>query len=335
MIVSKELLHSFDDGELSMTDPILPMRVTRMARLTPRIVGITLEPPEGMSVAPVVAGAHIDVHVPAGDGLIRQYSLTNPPGTRHAYEIAVLRESHSRGGSAWLHENLSAGDILSVGAPRVRFSLFEPALHHVLIAGGIGIAPLWSFVQRLTQMGASWELHYAASGAEEAAFLAKIRERAAARLTTYFPADAQERLSLDAVAATCRSDAHVYCCGPARMMEAFDRAFARLPDSQRHREHFTAVAAPATEGSFEVVLAKSGGSVHVPAGQTILEAVRAAGICAPFSCAEGVCGMCETRVIEGIADHRDSVLTAEEQARGETMMICCSGAKTARLVLDI
>lgn len=318
-----------------MTDPILPMRVTRIARLTPRIVGITLEPPEGISVSPVVAGAHIDVHIPAGDGLIRQYSLTSRPGTHHAYDIAVLRESQSRGGSAWLHENLPVDGILKVGAPRVRFSLFEPAPHHVLIAGGIGIAPLWSFVQRLTQIGTSWELHYAASSGDEAAFLADIREQAGARLKTYFPANAQERLSLDAIAAACRSDAHVYCCGPVRMMEAFDRAFAGFPDSQRHREHFTAVAAPAAEGGFEVVLAKSGGSIHVRAGQTILDAIRAAGISASFSCAEGVCGMCETRVIEGIADHRDSVLTAEEQARGETMMICCSGAKTSRLVLNL
>lgn len=318
-----------------MTDPILQMRVTRLAALTPRILGITLEPESGTSLVPVLAGAHIDVRIPCDEGLTRQYSLTGAPGTRDRYEIAVLRELGSRGGSAWIHSQLSVGDTLEISAPRDRFALFEPAPHHVLIAGGIGIAPIWSLAQRLMQIGASWEMHYAAATAKDAAFVEEIRQCGAMRLKTYFSRDGQERLSFEAVAQTCATDSHVYCCGPARMMEAFDVAFGALPESRRHREHFTAVAAPATERSFEVVLARTRCTVQVGEGQTILEAVRAAGVSATFSCAEGVCGMCETRVIEGVADHRDSVMTADEQARGETMMICCSGAKTQRLVLDL
>lgn len=331
----KDVLNSSDYGELAMTNPILPMRVSRLAALTSRILRITLESSSGMPLMPVLAGAHIDVHIPCAGGLIRQYSLTNLPGTREQYEIAVLREPQSRGGSAWLHSQLSEGDILEIGMPRDRFALFEPAPHHVLIAGGIGIAPIWSLTQRLMQIRASWELHYAASTAREAAFLSEIHQCDGSKVKTYFSHDGRERLSFDAIAQDCDSAAHVYCCGPGRMMDTFETAFGGLPDAQRHREHFSAVAAPATGGNFEVVLAKTGCTVQVRAGQTILEAVRAAGVSATFSCAEGVCGMCETRLIDGVADHRDSVMTQEEQAGGETMMICCSGAKTPRLVLDL
>ncbi|CAI9121604.1 PDR/VanB family oxidoreductase [Brytella acorum] len=322
-------------GELAMTDPILPVRVTRLVALTHRILGITLKPENGASLTPVVAGAHIDLHIPCEQGLIRQYSLTNAPGTRDRYEIAVLLEPQGRGGSAWIHSHIAVGDRLEISAPRDRFALFEPAPHHVLIAGGIGIAPIWSLAQRLMQIGASWEMHYAAATENDAAFVAEIRKCGTSKLKTYFPQEGRARLSFEALAQACAPDSHVYCCGPARMMDDFDAAFGVLPQFQRHREHFAAVAAPAKGGNFEVVLARTGCTVQVGEGQTILEAVRAAGVSAIFSCAEGVCGMCETRLIEGVADHRDSVMTAEEQARGETMMICCSGAKTRRLVLDL
>ncbi|GBQ18664.1 ferredoxin [Gluconacetobacter sacchari DSM 12717] len=321
--------------EPAMTDPTQPMRVTMLRRMTPDILAVTLAPAEGAAPAPPPAGAHVDLHIPHPQGpLVRQYSLTGPPGHR-PYELAVLREAHSRGGSAFLHDRLAVGDVLAVGPPRNRFPACETAAHSILIAGGIGIAPIWSLAQRLTQCGRPWELHYAARGAAQAAFLPALLAQAHGRVTTCFRADGQPRLALSRLASACAADTHVYCCGPARMMTDFEAAFAHLPAAQRHREHFTPVAPPATEQGFELVLARSRRTLQVPPGRTILETVRGAGISAPFSCQEGVCGKCETRVIEGIADHRDSVLSPAEHARGDTMMICCSGAKSGRLVLDL
>ena len=318
-----------------MTNSVLPMRVTRITPLTTRIISLTFEPVSKLSLPPVVAGSHIDVHMPIQGGIIRQYSLTNTPGCQTHYQIAVQRENHGRGGSLWLHNQVSVGDILNIGIPRNLFTFSEMAPHHVLIAGGIGIVPIWSLARALMQRSSTWELHYAAPSQAEAVFFDDILMQSGKRLTSYFPSNGQPRLSLSSLAKNCRTDAHIYCCGPNRMMTDFDISFSFFPEIQRHKEHFSAVANPAKHDGFEVVLAKSGRNIHVKSDQTILEALREAGISAAFSCSEGVCGMCETRILEGVADHRDSVLTADEQRRGETMMICCSGVKTPRIVLDI
>jgi len=317
-----------------MTEQLLPVRVAGLRKLAASVLGITLEAADGTALPPTPAGAHIEVHVPCPQGtLVRHYSLTSPALCPTAYEIAVRREMPGRGGSAFLHAALRQGDLLQISPPRDRFAVCEAARHTVLIAGGIGIAPIWSQVQRLRDLGVSWEVHYAIRSEAEAAFLADVRAVAGARLRVYGPAEG--RLSLADLAAGCAPDAHVYCCGPARMMAAFDTAFGAWPEAHRHREHFAPVAEASTAGGFDLVLARSRRTLHVPAGCTILQVVREAGVGVSFSCAEGVCGLCETRVIEGVADHRDSVLTAQEQGEGKTMMICCSGARTARLVLDL
>jgi vanillate O-demethylase ferredoxin subunit len=141
-------------------------------------------------------------------------------------------------------------------------------------------------------------------------------------------------LDLAAIVARAGGDAHLYCCGPTGMLEAFEHATEDRPRDQVHVEYFSAKAAPAVGGGFTVRLAKSNVSVRVKEGESILDALRGAGIDAPFSCAEGVCGTCEMRVLEGIPDHRDMVLTDAERAANKSMMICCSGAKSETLVLD-
>lgn len=291
----------------------------------------------GHELPAFTAGAHIDVHLP--NGLVRNYSLCNAPSERHRYVIGVNRDARSRGGSQYLHETLRVGDVLTIGAPRNNFALFEDAAHTVLIAGGIGITPLWSMIQRLEELGRSWQLFYAARSRQSAAFLDELRAlgpRVQTSLHFNFDQESDGRLlDLAAIAAGARPDSHLYCCGPLPMLAAFEQACANLPPERVHVEYFAAKEAPSTTGGFTVELARSGRVIQVPAGKTILDAVLDAGVDAPYSCMEGVCATCETRVIEGLPEHRDLVLSPEEQAANTTMMICCSGARSPRLVLDL
>ena len=283
------------------------------------------------------AGAHIDVHLP--NGLVRSYSLCNPQSERHRYVVAVSHAPDSRGGSRLMHGSLRVGDTMTVGAPRNNFALDEEAAHSVLIAGGIGITPVWCMIQRLRELGRSWALHYAARSRQGAAFLDALRplgEPVHTDLHFNFDQEAGgQLLDLSAIVQAAPAGTHFYCCGPLPMLAAFEQATAGLPREQVHVEYFSAKDAPDTSGGFTVELARSGLTIQVPPGKTILDAVLDQGVDVPYSCTEGVCATCETRVLAGIPDHRDVVLSPEEQASNQTMMICCSGAKSERLVLDL
>lgn len=298
---------------------------------------LELRPLPGQALPPFTAGAHVDLHLP--NGLVRSYSLSNPPADAQRYVLGVHRSPTSRGGSAFVHAQLHVGQTLRVGMPRNNFPLFEDAPHTVLIAGGIGITPLRSMVGRLEALGRSWELFY---GCRERACAAWHEEllalEALAPGRVHFNFDGEpgaQRLDLHRIAAGARGDAHLYCCGPRPMLEAFEAATAGLPRERVHVEYFSAREAPASEGGFRVELARSGRTVCVAPGQTILDALLAEGVDAPYACMEGVCGSCETRVLAGTPDHRDLVLSSEERRANDRMMICCSGAKTGTLVLDL
>jgi len=283
------------------------------------------------------AGAHIEVHLPIG--LVRSYSLVNPQGETGRYLIAVNRDPASRGGSRYMHEALRVGDTVWIGPPRNNFPLVEDAAHSVFIGGGIGITPLWSMMQRMSAVGASWELYYGARSRRHAVFLEEISvtsKHTGMRAVFHFDDEAANRvLDLRSIVQAADATTHLYCCGPRPMLAAFEDACAGRPKGQIHVEYFSAALPPATVGGFTVTLAKSRMQVFVPEGQTILAALLSAGIDVPFSCSDGVCGSCETRVISGVPDHRDVVLTDAEKEAGGTMMICCSGSKTEQLVLDL
>lgn len=298
-----------------------------------------LADPEGRQLPPFTAGAHVDVEIEPG--LVRQYSLCNEPGRRDRYQIAVLREEAGRGGSLALIRRAVEGAALKVSEPRNHFALEPSARRTVLIAGGIGITPILCMAERLAHTGEPFELHYAARSAERAPFLGRIGASAFAdRTRTYFSQGPQaSRLDLEAVLADPLPGAHLYVCGPARLIEAaLATAKARgWPPSRVHREFF---APPEGEeqgasDAFEVEIASSGEVIMVQAGQAITEALAGRGIEVATSCEQGVCGTCVTRVLEGAPDHRDYFLTAEEQAAGDQMTLCCSRAKTKRLVLDL
>lgn len=307
---------------------MIEVRIKSITYEAQGIHSIDLRPMPGQELAPFEAGAHIDVHL--SNGLIRSYSLVNSQDERHRYVIAVNRDAQSRGGSRYVHDELRVGHTLAIGAPRNNFRLEENAPHSVLIAGGIGITPLWCMIQRLEALGRSWELHYGARSRPCTAFsdaLPKQGERVHLSFGT--------PLDLEAIVAQAPPAAHLYCCGPLPMLDAFEAATLSRPAEQVHVEYFAAKKGPAADGAFSVVLAKSGRTLDVPKGKTILETVLDSGIAAAHSCMEGVCGTCETRVLEGIPDHRDLVLSKQEKESNRTMMICCSGSRGPRLVLDL
>jgi len=320
-----------------MADSMMQVRVKRISYEAENINSYELVAHTGGDLVPFTAGCHIDLHLP--NGMIRSYSLVNDQSERNRYIVAVNKDAASRGGSSFIHETMRAGDVITVSHPKNNFVLQENAAHSVLIAGGIGITPLLSMIRRLEALGRSWELFYGARTRLAAAFLDELNAlRSSVRCNLHVNFDQEppgRMLDLSAIVKDAPEDAHLYCCGPVSMLEAFEAATADRPNDHVHAEYFKAKEKPAVAGGFEVKLARSNRTIAVQAGKSILDALLDAGIAASYACAEGVCGTCETRVIEGIPDHRDLFLSKEEQAANTTMMICCSGSKTPTLVLDL
>ena len=282
------------------------------------------------------AGSHIELHL--ANGMQRSYSLLNSQAERDRYVIAISRDVKSRGGSRFIHDKLQVGQMLRISAPRNNFPLDEKAELSVLISGGIGITPMMSMLERLENLGRPWQLYYCARDRRHAAFLEKLNQRGFAtsgKLIEHIDEEAAGVIDLDALLAKVPANAHLYCCGPLPMLDGFLKAAANRPADHVHVEYFSAKEAAAVEGGYRVVLSKSNREFDISPGQTILQTLLDAGIDAPHSCMEGICGACETSVLEGQPDHRDVVLTEDERKASRTMMICCSGCKGDRLVLDL
>jgi ferredoxin-NADP reductase len=289
------------------------------------VVGVELALPSGGALPAWTPGAHIDVELPGG--LTRQYSLCGDPADVTRWRIGVLREADGRGGSRWIADELAEGATLRIRGPRNHFPL-EPADRYVFVAGGIGITPLLPMAVAAT--GADWVLHYGGRTRASMAFLGELAGFGG-RVRVY-PQDEVGPLDLGAILGG--PAALVYCCGPTGLIDALE---ARCPAGALRVERFTA-APVVTEGpdsAFEVVCERSGVTVTVPPGTSVLGAVEEAGVDVLSSCAEGICGTCETTVLEGEPDHRDSLLTEDEKASGDTMLICVSRCRGARLVLDL
>jgi vanillate O-demethylase ferredoxin subunit len=229
------------------------------------------------------------------------------------------------------------GDVLPISKPRNNFPLDETADHSVLLAGGIGITPIICMARRLSRIGAKWSLYLAARSRSAAAFLHDLRalEHKGGAVFTHFDDEHGGVLNVAEIVRASPPGAHLYCCGPVPMLAAFKEATQKLPPKLVHLEYFSAEEEVARTGGFEVILARQGRSLLIPPGNTILEVLIREKINVPFSCSDGVCGTCETRVLEGVPDHRDSFLTEEEKISNASMMVCCSGAKTSRLILDL
>jgi tetrachlorobenzoquinone reductase len=316
----------------------LQVRVRATTYEAQHILGFELVPIVPATTLPAfTAGAHIDVHLPGG--LLRSYSLLNDPQETHRYRIGVNRDAHSRGGSRHMHEQLRTGAVLTISTPRNLFEMDESSAFNVFIAGGIGITPMLSMIARSHALGTPWRLHYAARTRQHAGFLdvlAAYQGQPGAEVQLNFDQESGgQMLNLNAVIAALPEGAHVYACGPQPLLAAYEQASASLPPARVHREYFAAKEAAATDGSYTVTLARSQRTLQIQPGQTLLDGLIAIGAEPTFSCQQGICGTCEVRVLEGTPDHRDMVLTEAEQAANDRMMVCCSGAKSARLVLDL
>jgi ferredoxin-NADP reductase len=314
----------------------MPMQV-RVRKIVWRAEGINsyeLVSPDQAPLPPFTAGGHIDVQIPGG--FVRQYSLCNDPRERHRYVIGVLREDSGRGGSRAFHERVRAGDILSISGPRNNFPLANGARRHLLIAGGIGSTPLIAMVWQMLGDDAEFEMHYCARSPERAAFRHQLAAPALkGRVSFHYDGgDPRQGLDLAAVLKHYREGTHLYCCGPAGLMGAVQSAAAHWPAGTVHFEYFAAPRAElSVDTEFRIRIASTGAELPVPPDRTILEVLRGNGVQIESSCAAGVCGTCRTRYLEGEPDHRDFVLTADEQA--EYVMVCCSRSRSGLLVLDL
>lgn len=296
-----------------------------------------LSRPDGGSLPPATAGSHITLllPIPGSSALERAYSILEPGMLPTEYVIAVKKEPSGRGGSAFIHEKLQVGDVLGVRAARNQFPLVEEAPVSILVAGGIGVTPLIAMAERLTQLRRPFELHVAFRGADHA-ILSKQLDRLHP-VFWHFDDTAGGFFPMAAKIAAAPRDAHLYCCGPTSMIQSFlecGAADGRNKDLL-HVEYFSPASAGAAAGSFVVELARSGRTFVVPPGKSILEVLREAGVSTLSNCEQGVCGACEVKVLEGVPDHRDAVLSPTERKEGRSMMICCSGALTDRIVLDL
>ncbi|HEY6790338.1 MAG TPA: PDR/VanB family oxidoreductase [Trebonia sp.] len=299
------------------------------------VVSLELADPGGAVLPQWSPGAHLDLHLPSG--LVRSYSLHGDRRDRGAYHVAILKVPAGRGGSAEVHRIATAGAALRASAPRNAFAL-EPASHYLFLAGGIGVTPLLAMAREVSRRGEAWTFVYGARSRDRMAFLDALSALPGGELQL-IPQDEAGLPDLAAAFAALPVGAAAYCCGPSPMLDAALAAGAGTrPDIPVRLERFTAPPAsddPSRDQGFEVELARSGITVTVPPGTSVLDAVRARIPGVMSSCEQGICSSCETAVLAGTPDHRDSVLTPKERAANDYMMICVSRALTPRLILDL
>lgn len=315
----------------------IAVKVARKTQEALDIASFELVKPDGSALPGFSAGSHIDVQLPGG--LTRQYSLCNDAAEQHRYCIAVLCDPASRGGSTAMHDAVKEGDTLLISEPRNHFPLVH-AQRTLLFAGGIGVTPLLCMAQRLAQVGADFTLHYCTRSTERTAFREEIAASPYAGRVQFHhdDGDAAQKLQLEQVLARPQDGTHVYVCGPTGFIDWVVKTAERLGwgKDQVHLEYFGATAQDTTgDRAFKVKIASSGATYEVPADQTVVQALQAHGVEVLVSCAQGVCGTCITRVLQGECDHRDLYFTDEEKAKHDQFTPCCSRAKSELLVLDL
>ena len=314
----------------------IAVEVVEIEQVTPLIKHFKLAPIGGGSLPVFSGGSHIIV-VMQGAGRVHKnpYSLLGSPLALDTYEIGVRRMEESRGGSHFMHDAVEVGSRLEIAHPVNLFGLDKIARKHVLIAGGIGITPFLAQLEDLHDGSVPYELHYSVRSIEHAAFLQRLQQREGERLHIYYDSEGKA-IPFDTLLATQPLGTHVYVCGPAGMIKHVIATAQSCgwPESHIHWEQFSA---PPVGDAFEVFLARSKISVHVPPDQSLLESIEAAGVEVPYLCRGGVCGFCQTRVLEldGELVHNDHFLSETDKAKAKNIMPCVSRANCKRLVLDL
>jgi len=322
----------FPIGAPKNRDLARSVTVTGIESVAEDIMLMTLHSEGGRARPGWSPGAHVDV---IAGPYVRKYSLCGDPAQTGSYQLAILKDPASRGGSAYLHDTVAVGDVLRIRGPKNHFRLNEDAEDFILIAGGIGITPIIAMADRLKFLGRRYHIHYTGRSEASMALLDRLARDHGANLTHHIK-QRGERLSVPAIVAQAKGGAQIYACGPERLLNDLTAQMAERPD-QLHIEHFAATGShltPSQEIGFDVRLQDTGLTLHVAPDQTLLEALWAAGIDVTSDCGEGLCGTCEIRVVAGEVDHRDRVLSAAERGCGDRMMACCSRAK-GELVLGV
>lgn len=319
-----------------MTSQPITTRISAVETVAERTRAYRLELPDGSPLPAFSAGAHIDLLLE--NQLIRQYSLCSDPADTSHYQIAVLQETAGRGGSDYIHQHLQVGDSLQIHAPRNHFQLELSGDNYLLLAGGIGITPIMLMALELQRAGKAFQLHYLCRTPEQAAFAAELQSRFGTAVTFHYSyGDAAKRLNIAELFAAQTQPTQVYTCGSEALLQSILDAAEQQPLISVSYERFS--AAPVSEDvenlGFEIEIASSGECLTVAPEQSILEVLQAAGHQIETMCKEGLCGSCEVDLLEGEADHRDSVLNDAEKAEQNVLMVCCSRAATPRLKLDL
>jgi len=300
------------------------------------IVSLDLVPAQDLTLPTFEAGAHIDVHLP--NGLIRQYSLCNPPSETHRYQIAILKDPASRGGSVAVHSLLHEGDEIEISAPRNLFPLHSQATNTLLFAGGIGITPILAMAETLHNSGKDFEMHYCARSQNRAAFVQRIKSSGFADKVKFHFDDQNQVIDLKNTLKNPSIGTHIYVCGPTGFMN-FIINYATIlnwPHEQVHKEYFAAEPINKShDDAFDIEIKSTGKVIKISSNQSILEALEEEDIFLPVSCEQGICGTCVTGVLDGIPEHRDVFLTDAEKSANDKFTPCCSRSKSARLVLDL
>jgi ferredoxin-NADP reductase len=314
----------------------IAVEVIGVEQVTPLIKHFKLAPVGGGRLPVFSGGSHIIVVMQSAGRVHRNpYSLLSSPQQLETYEIGVRRMEESRGGSHFMHDTVKVGSRLEIAHPVNLFGLDKIARKHVLIAGGIGITPFLGQLEDLHGGDVPYELHYSVRSSEHAAFLQRLRRREGNKLHMYYDSEGQ-LIPFEALLANQPLGTHVYVCGPAGMIKHVIKTAQTCgwPDSHIHWEQFSA---PPVGDAFEVFLARSKISVHVPPDQSLLESIEAAGVEVPYLCRGGVCGFCHTQVLEldGELVHNDHFLSDADKAKGKSIMPCVSRAQCRRLVLDL
>ncbi len=315
--------------------PMSALEVKALDAIAEGIYQIEFVHPEGEDLPEFTPGAHIYVEVP--NGQVRRYSLCNDPEEHHHYVIAVKREESGTGGSKSLTDETRVGDQLQVSEPHNDFELKGNPARYIFIAGGIGITPIMAMIHHLrATSGKPFKLYYLTRDAAQTAFLEELSgpEYRGKVIIHHDQGDPDNAYDLWPVLEQPKG-AHVYCCGPRGLMEAVRDMTGHWSSSSVRFEDFGTRKSASKEDDkpFTVRLAKTGEAVPVPAGVSILEALRANGHHVPYSCESGTCGSCRTRLVEGEADHRDLVLSEAEHQ--DNIMVCVSRAISEELIIDL
>lgn len=296
------------------------------------VAALTLTRSDGKPFPRWTPGSHVDLIL--DDAPTRQYSLCGDLADQWHWRLGVLRDAQGRGSSRYVHDTLAAGDTVRIRGPRNHFPLVD-ARSYLFIAGGIGITPILPMITAVEAAGADWRLVYGGRTRASMAFLDELEPFG--RRVSLQPQDETGLLDLQTLLGTPHPGTAVYCCGPEALLAAVEQRCVPWPSAALHVERFTAkpMPVPTRTDAFDVVLATSGLTLKVPFDRSILDVVEEAGVDPLYSCREGTCGSCETAVLDGEPEHRDSVLSGPEREANDVMMICVSRSRTPRLVLDL